>query len=52
MWQALCDVGWAFGKSGTRSWDCRGGIEDGDSREGGGGGRGFVRSKSFKTGET
>lgn len=41
-----------LGSQGHRAGDCSGGIEDSDWRKGGGGGCGFVRSKSFKTGET
>lgn len=49
LWQARYDTGWAFGKAGTHSWSCSGGIEDSD-RKGGDGENGFF--KSFKTEET
>lgn len=51
LWQALYGIGWAFGKTGTHSWNCSGGIEDSDWKEGNGE-NGFLRSKSFKTEET
>lgn len=51
LWQVLCDIGWAFGKAGPYSWNCTGGIEGSDWKDGDGGSR-LLSSKSFKTQET
>lgn len=48
---SVYDTGGAFGKAGTHSWNCSGGIEGSYRREGDEG-SGFLRSKSFKTEET
>lgn len=50
LWQALYDIGWAFGKARTAELELQWWDENGDWREGDGGG-GFLRSESFTTEE-
>lgn len=43
----FCDIGWVFGKVGLYSWNCIGGIEGSDWKDGDGGSR-LLSFKSFK----